>query len=84
MLGVFIAMDGTQTKQTEALISITNRWADRVRSGWLTKIEAWFSLMWCIMKTLEYPLMATSLSQKQCDEIMQPILDAGLAALGIS
>jgi hypothetical protein len=77
-------MDGTQMKQTEALISITNRWADRVRSGWLTKIEAWFSLMWCIMKTLEYPLMATSLSQKQCDEIMQPILDAGLAALGIS
>ncbi len=83
-LGVFIAMDGTQTMQTEALIAITHRWADRVRSGRLTHIEAWFSLMWCIMKTLEYPLMATSLSQKQCDEIMKPILDAGLAALGIS
>ena len=28
--------------------------------------------------------MATSLSQKQCDDIMKPILDAGLSALGLS
>jgi hypothetical protein len=83
-LGVFIAMDGSQTTQTEALLAITQRWADRVRSGRLTHAEAWFSLTSCIMKTLEYPLMATSLTQKQCDKIMQPILDAGLKALGIS
>jgi hypothetical protein len=36
------------------------------------------------MKTLEYPLMATSLSQDQCDAIMQPILNAGLPALGFN
>ena len=44
-LGVFIAMDGSQTWQTKALIEITMRWADRVRSGRLTHIEAWFSLI---------------------------------------
>ena len=37
-----------------------------------------------MMKTLEYPLMATILSKSQCDKIMAPILDAGLAALGIN
>ena len=36
------------------------------------------------MKTLEYPLMATSLSRDQCDSIMKPILDAALPALGIN
>jgi hypothetical protein len=57
---------------------------DCVRSGRLTHIVAWFLLMWCIMKTLEYPLMATSLSKKQCDIIMKLIFDSGLSALGIS
>jgi hypothetical protein len=36
------------------------------------------------MKTLAYPLMATSLSLAQCDAIMKPILDAALPALGIN
>jgi hypothetical protein len=83
-LGVFIAMDGTQEKQTEALCEKSQRWADRIRSGRLTRPEAWFSLTFCMMKTLEYPLMATSLSKSQCDMIMKPILDAGLSALGIN
>ena len=83
-LGVFIAMDGTQEVQMEAMLTITRRWADRVRSGKLTHAEAWFSIILCIMKTLEYPLQATSLSQEQCDAIMQPILDAGLPALGFN
>jgi hypothetical protein len=83
-LGVFIAMDGTQEVQMEAMLAITRKWADRVRSGRLTHAEAWFSIILCIMKTLEYPLMATNLSQDQCDTIMQPILDAGLPALGFN
>jgi hypothetical protein len=83
-LGVFIAMDGNQLTQMAELLIKTHRWADRVRVGRLTHAEAWFSLTLCMMKTLEYPLMATSLTQKQCDQIMQPVLDAGLKALGIS
>ena len=77
-------MDGNQLMQMAELLIKTHRWADRVRVGRLTHAEAWFSLTLCMMKTLEYPLMATSLTQKQCDQIMQPVLDAGLKALGIS
>jgi hypothetical protein len=36
------------------------------------------------MKSLEYPLMATSLSKAQCDHIMKPIRAAVLPALGIN
>ena len=83
-LGVFIAMDATQDTQEEEMLGTTHCWADRVRSGRLNHAEAWFSLNLCIMKTLEYPLMATSLSKAQCATIMQPILDAGLPALGLN
>jgi hypothetical protein len=38
----------------------------------------------CIMKSLEYPLMATSLSKARCNRIMKPIQAAGLLALGIN
>jgi hypothetical protein len=36
------------------------------------------------MKSLEYPLKATSLSKAQCDHIMKPIRSAALPALGIN
>jgi hypothetical protein len=81
-LGVFIAMDGNQRAQTQALLKLANLWADRVRTGKFSPAEAWYSLQFCIMKSLEYPLMATSLSKKQCDDIMKPIRSAALSALG--
>ena len=80
-LGVFIAMDGNQLMQVAELLIKTQRWADRVRVGQLSHAEAWFSLTLCMMKTLEYSFMAMSLTQKQCNQIMQPVLDAGLKAL---
>jgi hypothetical protein len=36
------------------------------------------------MKSLEYPLTATSLSKSQCDKIMKPIRAAALSALGMN
>jgi hypothetical protein len=83
-LGVFIAMDGNQRTQKAELLLKTQRWVDQVRIGRLSQAEVWFSLTLYIMKTLEYPLMATSLTQRQCNQIMQPVLGAGLKALGIS
>jgi hypothetical protein len=83
-LGVFISMDGNQKAQTQELWEKATHWADKVRTGTFSHAEAWFSLQYCIMKSLEYPLMATSLSKAQCDRIMQPIRAAALSALGIN
>ena len=83
-LGVFIAMNGNQIAQTKALWEKAVCWADKVRTSRFIQSEAWFSLQYCIMKSLEYPLMATSLSKEQCDKIMRPIRTAVLPALGIN
>jgi hypothetical protein len=83
-LGVFIAMNGNQKAQTHELWEKATLWADKVRSGRFSHAEAWFSLQFCVMKSLEYPLMATSLSKAQCDKIMQPIRAAALPSLGIN
>jgi hypothetical protein len=72
-LGVFIAMDGNQKAQTTSLWEKANLWADKLRVRRFTHAEAWYSLQFCFMKTLEYPLMATSLSKEQCETIMKPI-----------
>jgi hypothetical protein len=84
-LGVFIAMDGNQqAHQFLELLGKAHLWADKVRTGHFTPAEAWYSLQFCILKSLEYPLMATSLSKKQCDDIMKPIRAAALPALKIN
>jgi hypothetical protein len=83
-LGVWIAMNGNQRAQALALWEKAVLWADKVRTGRFSHAEAWYSLQFCIMKSLEYPLAATSLSKKQCDEIMKPIRAAALPALGIN
>jgi hypothetical protein len=77
-------MDGNQTAQTQSLWEKANIWADKVRTGRFSHAKAWFSLQFCLMKSLEYPLMATSLSKAQCDKIMKPIRAAALPALGIN
>jgi hypothetical protein len=83
-LGVFIAMNGNKDSQTQELWEKATVWAEKARSGRFSPAEAWFSIQFCIMKSLEYPLMATSLSKAQCNRIMKPIQAARLQALGIN
>ncbi len=58
-------------------------WTDKVRSGHLTKREAWFCLNATVLKTIEYALPATTFRKKQVDSILQPILSIGLPKSGI-
>ena len=54
------------------------KWADALRTKKLQPSEAWYCLAATIMKTIEYPLMATTMTRRQIDTIMQPILQAAL------
>jgi hypothetical protein len=83
-LGVFIATNGNQNAQTRALQEKAVIWADRVCMGRFTHAKAWYSLQFCVMKALEYPLMATSPSKTQCEIIMKLIQAAALPAMGIN
>ena len=43
----------------------------------------WYSLTHCIMKTIEYPLLTTTLSREQTKQIMTPILKIALPLCGV-
>ena len=82
-LGIFIAMDGNPKKQVEKLRGKAEEFAEHVRTGFLTREEAWHALNSTIVKTLEYPMEAISLTKDQWDYIMAPILKSVLPRSGI-
>jgi hypothetical protein len=83
ILGVYIAPDGNNEEQVKQLRKKTEQWADRVRSGHLPKTDAWYYLQSTIKRSLLYPLLATTLTEKECKHIEAPALAAGLQAAGL-
>ncbi len=81
-LGVWTTIDGNMEQNKLHLHAKAQKWADQVRSGRLSKAAAYTSLQQTIMKALEYPLMTTSFSKKDCFFIMKPILTVALPKLG--
>ena len=77
-LGVFLAPDGSQNDQFEILKTKANKWADQIRSGHLPAQEAWQCISSTIIKTMEYPLPASMLSERQCDKLHTILKSAGL------
>ena len=66
------------------LLGRAKEWRDRIRTGHLPRHLVWESLQTTIMTTLQYPTPATVLSKAQCEQIMSPLLQAGLPCAGIS
>jgi len=82
-LGVRVAPDGNNDAEIQHLTQIANKWFTAMKAGCLTKEAASFSLQNVVMKQLIYPLVATTLNQKECKAVMWPILAAGLPAMGM-
>ena len=82
-LGTWIAPEGNMKKQTKSLIDKSRQWAAQIRSRHVQRHDAWASLHTKIMKSIEYPLPATTLAQTKCNKIMSIILQAALPKLGI-
>jgi len=82
-LGIRVAPDGNNKVEFEHLSQIANKWFTMMKAGWLTHEAAAFSLRNVVLKQLEYPLVMTTFTEKECHAIMQPILAAGLPAMGI-
>ena len=77
-LGAMTRPDGNQSNQFRFLLSKAKKWADAIRTKHISKHDGWYCLNNTILKTLEYPLMATTMTRKQCKALMTPILKAGL------
>jgi hypothetical protein len=82
-LGIQIQPDGKMINKCKYLISKAKKWADSIGTRRLSKYDAWKVLNCTIMKTIEYPLAATTLSCKDVDAIMHPILTTMLPKCGI-
>ena len=83
MLGVYLAIDGSNEVQITHMKKIAKQWYEKIRVGHLTRYDAWMALNATVMKKLEYPLPALTLNKKDCQKIMSPILSGGLPRIGV-
>jgi hypothetical protein len=67
----------------EYLLSRTQQWSESLCTRHIKPSEAWYCLQSSILKTIKYPLMATTLSRKQLHKVMHPILRDALRKCGI-
>jgi hypothetical protein len=77
-LGVHLAPDGNNKAAVDYLMHKSEQWKDMINTGHLQRTDAWQALETTILKTLEYPLPALTLTEKECNRIIRPVLDAGL------
>jgi len=82
-LGVYLAPDGNNKTQLQILLTKTKMWADKARTGHLNKVVAWLNLTSTILWQVHYLLLATTLMQTQCDQVMAPCYCHRLPAAGI-
>ncbi len=82
-LGVRQCPTGSNTEEYDYLVSVASEWRDEVKTSHLDQKDAWDNLTLRVMKSLEYPLLVTTFSYEECQNILQPALEAGLPASGI-
>ena len=82
-LGVRIAPDGNNGAEMKFLKSRVDDWAERIRTGHLPRHISWQSMNTTIMRSIMYPLPATTMTEEQCEKIMGPMLKAGLSSAGV-
>ncbi len=82
-LGVFLAPDGNTRQQQCKMLALATEWADCMRTGMIPKDDAWLAFHSTIWKSLTYLLPALNLSKADCEQIMRPILQYLLPAIGV-
>jgi len=73
-LGIQCRPDGNMHQELAYLKSKITTWCDSVRTKRIHPGDAWYCLNSTIMKTIEYPLMATTFTRQQLDQLMSPLL----------
>jgi hypothetical protein len=77
-LGIMIRPDVKMHDEVKLLKQAALKWCDGIRTKPLHPTKAWYSMEATIMRTLEYPLVATTMTREQCKEILRPILKTAL------
>ena len=84
MLGVSLAPDGNPATQINQAKEKMKKYAELIRTGHLSRHEAWINLTMVAMKSLEYMVPAMTLTQEQYTSIMSPLLKQFLPRIGLN
>jgi hypothetical protein len=60
-LGVVTEPDGNSEEEYKKFLAASKKWSAQIKSGRLTKHDAWHAMSSTMRKTFEYPLPATTL-----------------------
>jgi hypothetical protein len=77
-------MDGNNKAEIDKLLGKSKEFAECLRTGTLTQADAWYALNFTILKTLEYPMVATTMTKPEWDKIMSPLMAEALLASGMT
>ena len=78
-LGVWTAPSGSMVAEYDYLQAKIKAWTERIRVRRLPHRLVWLSLHTGILKTLDYPLAATTFTELECQSLMAPLLKVGLS-----
>ena len=84
ILGAYLAPKSSSKAQAKALRTKVTDWASAVRQTKMNPEHAWVAITTRIQKGIEWPLVACTLTRKQCDYITAPLLRWGLRAAGVN
>ena len=82
-LGVWIAGTCQWKTQTQKLKNKSEKWTTKLQQGRMTETIAQVALNTTIYRTLAYSLPATYLNEKECKDVLRPLLYGTLPRLGV-
>jgi hypothetical protein len=82
-VGVIQALNGKMKLQVDELQEKADKWANKVKEGWMDPCLAWTCLRSMIWPSLSYPLWVCSISKNQGDAIIVQLYQALLPELGL-
>ena len=82
-LGIQIRPDSKMIDEVKYLRAKAVAWGEAIRTKMIRREEAWYCFQSTIMKTIEYPLVSTTISKAQFQYIMSPILKQALNKVGV-
>ena len=83
MLGIYLSPDGNHRIQFKTMRDKAIEWGQHIKQGSLTTEVTWNAMNTTILKSLEYPLAATTFSEEELGSILAPALQSGLPSSGL-